>query len=65
MEPTSLDTVYVVTKDGRRVEPNNYLSSEEAKDRASKLIQVIKTWDKSNLSNLVKVVKTNRPHIIR
>lgn len=65
MESNSLDTVYVVTRDGRRVEPNNYLSFQEANDRASKLIEVIKKWDKSNLKNLVKIVKTNRPHIIR
>ena len=39
------DPVYVVTRDNRRVEPNNYNVKWEAEDRADRLVQVVNTYD--------------------
>ena len=65
MSKSSKDFVYVVTRGGRRVEPENYLSLKEAQDRAFKLIKVIKDFDKSSNENSVRVVKTSIPHRVR
>jgi hypothetical protein len=59
------DTVFVVTRGGRRVEAQNYLSYEDAKIRASALITMINEWDKPCPTNEVKIVKTRSPYKIR
>ena len=61
----SKDFVYVVTRGGRRVEPENYLNLKQAQDRANKLINTIKSFDKPCSENIVKVVKTGTPHRVR
>jgi|9_EtaG_2_1085328.scaffolds.fasta_scaffold00459_14 hypothetical protein len=65
MSKSSKDFVYVVTRDGRRVEPENYSSLKDANIRAHKLIETIKSFDKSSKKNSVKVVKTTIPHRVR
>jgi len=60
------DSVYVVTRGGRRIEPTNYNNPKLAQKRASSLIEAIQSWDKPSLaSNSVKIVKTISPHRIR
>ena len=59
------DPVYVVTRGDRRVEPNNYLDFSLAKDRSSKLIAMIQSFDKPCSKNIVKIVKTTSPHRIK
>ena len=55
--------VYVVTRDGRRVESLNYFSEAAAKDRANVLKKMLKYWRDSDLSK-VEVIHTERPHKI-
>ena len=56
--------VYVVTRNSRRIEENNYLSKEDAEVRASKLVQVLKKW-KDPDQKRVKVIETDNPSRIR
>jgi hypothetical protein len=57
-------TVYVVTRNSRRIEERNYASKEDAESRAQQLVTVLKTW-KDPDQNKVRVVKTDRPTKIR
>jgi hypothetical protein len=61
---TEKKTVYVVTRNSRRVEENNYSSKEDAENRAEKLVQVLKKW-KDPDQKRVRVVETNNPLRIR
>ena len=57
-------TVYVVTRDGRRIEEENYPSHNEAKSRADRLKVTLSEWDPSTVSS-VSIVKTDKPRRIR
>ncbi len=52
--------VYVVTRNNRRIEPENYFSEGAAKDRASALIKMLKKWNDPDKSK-VEVVRTAQP----
>ena len=55
--------MYVVTRRGRRVEPQNYEDVESAQDRAAKLIEVLKKCS-PQCANKVGIVKTKNPNTI-
>ena len=55
--------VYVVTRRGRRVEPDNYQEEEDARVRAKVLFDQLKDWNDPD-RNKVNVVKTQTPHKI-
>lgn len=55
--------VYVVTRNKRRIEHNNYFSEESAKTRAEVLRKTLKKW-KDPDSTKVEVVQTSEPHKI-
>lgn len=57
-------TVYVVTRNTRRIEEQNYDTQEEAQVRAEKLVEVLKKWKDPDVKR-VKVVETNTPRKIR
>ena len=57
------DKVYVVTRRGRRVEPDNYQIKEEAQVRAQQLFDQLKQW-KDPDRNKVTVIETSTPHKI-
>lgn len=57
-------TVYVVTRNSRRIEDRNYLEKEDAQARAETLIKVLKTWKDPDLKK-VRVVQTTTPSKIR
>lgn len=57
------DMVYVVTRRGRRVEPQNYSSEEPAKERAAQLVELLKKCS-PNCANKVSIVKTRTPNTI-
>ena len=54
--------VYVVTRDGRRTEEQNYSTHAQAKARADSLKALLAKWDPSSV---VGVVKTDKPRRIR
>lgn len=56
--------VYVVTRQGRRIEENNYSTHAEAKARAARLREVLLEWDPSSV-NSVSITKTDKPKRIR
>ncbi len=56
--------VYVVTRDGRRIEEENYPTHAQAKDRADILRALLSEWDPSSARS-VSVVKTDKPRRIR
>jgi|TARA_B100001989_G_C24551613_1_gene475476 hypothetical protein len=57
-------TVYVVTRNTRRIEEQNYDTQEEAEVRAEKLVEVLKKWKDPDVKR-VRVVETNTPRKIR
>lgn len=57
-------TLYVVTRNGRRIEDKNYSNAEEANQRAINLRQLLKRW-KDRDSTKVKVIKTDKPNRVR
>ena len=57
------EEVYVVTRRGRRVEPDNYQDKEDAQVRAQKLFDQLKEWNDPD-RHKVTVVKTLTPHKI-
>lgn len=61
---TKKQKVYVVTRNSRRIEENNYLLKEDAEVRALKLVQVLKKW-KDPDQKRVKVIETDNPSRIR
>ena len=56
--------VYVVTRDGRRIEERNYETNEEAKDIMDTLVKVLKKWRDPD-SKRVKIEKTSQPKKIK
>tara|TARA_B100001027_G_scaffold85015_1_gene58207 strand:- start:502 stop:696 length:195 start_codon:yes stop_codon:yes gene_type:complete len=57
-------TVYVVTRNTRRIEEQNYNTKEKAEVRAAQLVEVLKKWRDPDLKR-VKVIETNTPRKIR
>ena len=57
------DMVYVVTRRGRRVEPENYTDEESARARAAKLIDLLKKCS-PQCANKVEIIKTRNPNTI-
>lgn len=57
-------TVYVVTRNTRRIEEQNYDTKEKAEVRAAQLVEVLKKWRDPDLKR-VKVIETNTPRKIR
>ena len=56
--------VYVVTRDGRRIEEENYSTHAQANDRADSLRSLLCEWDPPS-AKTVRVVKTDKPRRIR
>ena len=56
--------VYVVTRRGRRVEPDNYIEKQDAQVRAQQLFDQLKQW-KDPDRNKIQVIQTESPHRIR
>ena len=59
-----LDPVYVITRNGRRADPTNFLSKQAATPTAKALIAMVKKWD-PNRENHIDITKTTTPHRIR
>ena len=57
-------TVYVVTRNTRRIEEQNYNTKEKAEVRAAQLVEVLKKWKHPDIKR-VKVIETNTPRKIR
>lgn len=55
---------YVVTRNGRRVEPHDYMDADEARSRALILMNQVKQWD-PNSPNKIEVIKTSQPINVR
>jgi hypothetical protein len=64
MTDTKQKTVYVVTRNSRRIEDRNYTTKEEANARADALLQMLKNWNDPD-QRKVKVVETSTPSKIR
>lgn len=56
--------VYVVTRNKRRIEEENYSTEEEAQKRAEQLVKVLKKW-KDPDQKKVEIVHTDNPSKIR
>ena len=61
----SLNTkdMYVVTRQGRRVEPQSYETVSEAQVRADKLVRMLAEWDPKD-KNKVGIIKTKNPNTV-
>ena len=57
-------TVYVVTRNTRRIEDQNYDTKEKAEVRAAQLVEVLKKWRDPDVKR-VTVITTNTPRKIR
>ncbi len=57
-------SVYVVTRNKRRIEEENYSTEEEAKKRAEQLVEVLKKWRDPD-QRKVEVIHTDNPSKIR
>ena len=55
------DAFFIVTRDGRRIEDNNYKTQAEAQYRADALYGVLKEWDPRGLRNIA-IVKTSNTY---
>ena len=56
--------VYVVTRDGRRVEEKNYTTRKEAKDRFDALAKMLRIFRDPDLRK-IGISETLEPHKIR
>jgi hypothetical protein len=56
--------VYVVTRDRRRVEEQNYETNKEAKERKDVLAKMLRTWRDPDLRK-ISIVHTDEPNKIR
>ena len=56
--------VYVVTRNGRRIEDKNYTDREGANIRAEALRKILKRWNDQD-ARKVQITKTNKPNRIR
>ena len=57
-------TVYVVTRDGRRIEEENYNTREGAKLRSSALALMLRKWRDPDLRK-IHIIETPEPRKIR
>jgi hypothetical protein len=64
MTESKQKTVYVVTRNSRRIEDKNYASKEDAQVRSEKLVETLRKW-KDPDQRKVKVVETSSPSKIR
>mgnify|MGYP000108229605 FL=1 len=64
MTESKQKTVYVVTRNSRRIEDRNYASKGDAQVRSEKLVETLKKW-KDPDQRKVKVVETSSPSKIR
>lgn len=55
--------MYVVTRNGRRVEPQSYETVREAQERADKLVNMLHEWDPRD-KRKVGIIKTKNPNTI-
>ena len=55
--------MYVVTRGGRRVEPNNYDNEEDAQVRDSKFVEMLKKCS-PRCAGKVGIVKTKNPNTV-
>jgi hypothetical protein len=55
--------MYVVTRNGRRVEPESYGTVREAQDRANRLVSMLHQWDPKD-KRKVGIVKTKNPNTV-
>ena len=58
------DSVYVVTRSGRRIESRNYKNKADASQRAKSLRMLLKKWSDPD-SRKVSVMETTTPNRIR
>ncbi len=63
MEKINTENVFVVTRNGRRIEPESYKEEKDAQIRASKLIEVLKKYKDRDVRK-VGIVKTKYPNTI-
>lgn len=63
MEKVEKKKVFVVTRRGRRVEPQNYITIEEAQVRANCLKVLLKQWSPSCVDK-VGIIHTSTPNTI-
>jgi hypothetical protein len=63
MEKINTENVFVVTRNGRRIEPESYKEEKDAQIRASKLIEVLKKYKDLDVRK-VGIVKTKYPNTI-
>lgn len=59
----SKGSVFVVTRDNRRIEHNNYSNYKSAEYRALKLVEMLKQFDTTTV-NKVAIVQTSYPEKI-
>jgi hypothetical protein len=64
MTESKQQTVYVVTRNSRRIEDRNYASREDAELRSQQLVNLLKKW-KDPDQRKVRVVETSTPSKIR
>ena len=57
-------TVFVVTRNGRRVEERNYATRKDAKGRLNALAKMLRTFRDSDLRK-IGISETSEPHKIR
>lgn len=57
------DAVYVVTRNGRRVEDTNYKVRHEAEYRADCLHEMVKQYDHTSVGK-IDIIYTSKPHKI-
>ncbi|MAG59319.1 hypothetical protein CMO96_00825 [Candidatus Woesebacteria bacterium] len=63
MKKKKTRSVYVVTRNGRRIEEDNYFGEQQAKERAQALIKMLKEWDDDDKGS-VDVIRTSQPYKI-
>jgi len=64
MTDENKQTVYVVTRNNRRIEDCNYKTQIDAEERAEALVAMLKRWNDPD-QRRVKVVSTSSPSKIR
>jgi|TARA_A200000159_G_C7320083_1_gene338493 hypothetical protein len=63
MEKVKNKYVFVVTRWGRRVEPRNYDTPEEAQERAASLKELLKKWSPRCVDK-ISILKTENPNTV-
>jgi hypothetical protein len=57
------DAVYVITRNGRRVEDTNYKVKHEAEYRANSLHEMVKKYDHTSVGK-IDIIYTSKPYKI-